>query len=85
MIGELVKKNGVTDRSFLRLIKLDGPISVINRKATINIVKFDDALALNDPEYDNVKCTYQSKPISCNEYGALKYGENAVNLIIDLL
>jgi hypothetical protein len=79
------KKHNVTDPTFLRCLKIDGFITVMQQKTTINIFETDTALSKADYEYSSDNATYQGKPCSMSEYVKLKYGDSAVTLIQDLI
>ena len=64
---------------------LDGLISAATNKIRLDILKLDDILN-RDPDYDGEKCTYKDKTdVSMSMYVELKYGEEAMQLIKDLL
>jgi hypothetical protein len=79
------KKHQVTDLTFLRCLKIDGFITIMRQKTTINIFETDTALSKADYEYNSENATYKGKPCSMNEYVKIKYGFNAVGLIQDLI
>lgn len=82
----ILNKYPDVSKDLKKLIKLDGMSTIIQRKPTLDIVKFDKALADADPEYDNNACTYKAlTSISTREYLRLKYGDRAVELINELL
>lgn len=79
------KKHQVTDLTFLRCLKVDGFITVMRQKTTLNIFETDIALSMADYEYSSENATYQGKACSMNEYVKQKYGDNALALIQDLI
>ena len=56
------------------------------QKWQFDIVKFDDFLSKNDPNYDNKLCTYKGrKNFSISKYLITRYGQNVCNLVEDLM
>jgi len=65
---------------------LDGLISAASDKISLDVVKLDTLLGNRDKDYDTVKCTYKDRTgISPKDYIQLKFGDEAVQLIIDLI
>ena len=66
-------------------VPIDGLMSALLKKKQIDIVKFDEKLSQHIPGYDNEKCTYKNKPVSCDDIVKIIYGERALKLVNELL
>jgi len=61
----------------------DNVMMAATGKFQLDIITFDNYLALRDADYSNEKCTYKEhKDVSLSKYLTLKWGERA-NQIID--
>jgi len=63
----------------------DKQITFITYNIEIDIIKLDEFLSHNDPEYDNETCTYKGKDCSMTEYITLKFGKEANDYIDTLI
>lgn len=65
---------------------LDGLLSSTSGNIQLDIIKLDKLLDSRDHNYNADKCTYKDKTdISPAEYVQLRFGDEAVELIKDLL
>jgi len=63
-----------------------GIICAMSKRWVMDIVKFDDYLATQDSEYNSDECMYKDhKDVSCNDYIRLKFGDNILRLVKDLM
>lgn len=48
---------------------------------TFDVMATDQRLSDNDPDYSSENCTYKGEPCSMQEYVAIRFGQEAVNII----
>jgi len=85
MLPIIAKKHGVTNRDFLRCLKLDGMISAALDKPVLDIIATDNKFSVNDPEYDAKNCTYKGSECSMGDYIKQKFGEQEYNMLKELI
>jgi hypothetical protein len=61
-------------------IPLDGIISVVSNKISIDILKLDQIMQRRIPDYDSDNCTYKGENKSMRKVMEIVYGKRAVEL-----
>ena len=62
----------------------DKILTFVTKNIEIDIIKLDEFLSYNDPEYDNEECKYKGNDCSMSEYITQKFSQEA-NVYINSL